>query len=103
MIPYLKVAVIVMGVLIVAGIVVIAIKLSQKAEELAEQDGGAEAPVSVQMSDLGLPRGAQVQSMITEEDRLVVVVRTPQEGARIVIIDLKHGGVISNIALEAGG
>lgn len=103
MIPYLKIAVIVMGVLIVGGLVAIAIKLSQKAQQLGEGEGGVGPPAAVQVSDLGLPQGAEVQSMITEEDRLVVVVRVPQQSTRIVIIDLKHGGVISNIALEAGG
>ena len=39
--------------------------------------------------------------MEAQGNRLAVVVRTPDEREHIVIIDLKRGGVIAKMALEA--
>ena len=94
----LKVAVVVMGVLIVAGLVMIGIKLSEKAEELGNDGmpvtaGEAGTAVPVQAGDLGFPEGSRVQSMEAQGNRLAVVVRSPDQSEHIVIIDLKRGGI----------
>jgi hypothetical protein len=114
-VPYLKVAVIVMGVLIVLGLIGLgymfyARSQKQAAEEAAaitlmpdpatgaattEQDAGIPSPVS-----LGLPRGSRVTQMSATDDRLVLNIRVPTEGERIVIIDLRKGRVIGHVALE---
>ena len=110
MITYLKIIVIVLGVMIAAGLVVIGIKLVEKGDELAElgeDDGAASggtlleaAPQPPALGDLGLPAGAQVRRMTTAEHRLILVIAVPEGGERIVIVDLRGGRTIANIGLE---
>ena len=109
MITYLKIIVIVLGVMIVAGLAVIGIKLAEKSGELAElssDDGaattdetGAATPLPA-LGDLGLPAGAEVRRMTAAGQRLILVVAVPEAGERIVIVDLQRGGVLANIGLE---
>ena len=110
MITYLKIIVIVLGVMIAAGLVVIGIKLVQKGDELAElgEDGGEagadavthDAATPPAVGDLGLPAGAEVRRMTTADHRLILVVAVPEAGERIVIVDLRDGRTIATIGLE---
>ena len=114
MITYLKIIVIVLGVMIAAGLVVIGIKLVEKSGELAEltgdegaaatgeADSGAvpEATALPALGDLGLPAGSQVRRMTAAGHRLILVVAVPEAGERIVIVDLRSGGMVANIGLE---
>ena len=114
MITYLKIIVIVLGVMIAAGLVVIGLKLVEKGSELAEltseddaaaaDDAGAmpEAAALPALSDLGLPAGSQVRRMTAAGHRLILVVAVPEAGERIVIVDLRSGGMVANIGLEGG-
>ena len=115
MITYLKIIVIVLGVMIAAGLVVIGIKLVEKSGELAElsEDDGetvtddwgasalseATAPLPTP-GDLGLPAGSQVRRMTAAGHRLILVVAVPDAGERIVIVDLRNGGMVASIGLE---
>ena len=114
MITYLKIIVIVLGVMIAAGLVVIGIKLVEKGGELAEltsDDGGESGsdpdthpeamPTAIPTpGDLGLPAGSQVRRMSAAGHRLILVVAVPDEGERIVIVDLRNGGMVADIGLE---
>ncbi len=116
MITYLKIIVIVLGVMIAAGLVVIGIKLVEKSGELAElseddgetvtDDWGAGAlseavPTAIPTpGDLGLSAGSQVRRMTAAGHRLILVVAVPDEGERIVIVDLRNGGMVASIGLE---
>ena len=114
MITYLKIIVIVLGVMIAAGLVVIGLKLVEKGSELAELtsddegdageiDTGADlAPAAAlpALGDLGLPAGSQVRRMTAAGHRLILVVAVPDAGERIVIVDLRSGGMVANIGLE---
>ena len=114
MITYLKIIVIVLGVMIGAGLVVIGLKLVEKGNELAEltnddegaateaADAGAspEATALPALGDLGLPAGSQVRRMTAAGHRLILVVAVPEAGERIVIVDLRSGGMVANIWLE---
>ena len=114
MITYLKIIVIVLGVMIAAGLVVIGIKLVEKGDELAEltsedDEAGAddalsdtwpEATALPALGDLGLPAGSQVRRMTAAGHRLILVVAVPDAGERIVIVDLRSGGTVANIGLE---
>ena len=116
MITYLKIIVIVLGVMIAAGLVVIGLKLVEKGNELAEltneddaaaaeeADAGAvpEAAALPALGDLGLPAGSQVRRMTAAGHRLILVVAVPEDGERIVIVDLRSGGMVANIGLEGG-
>ena len=119
MITYLKIIVIVLGVMIAAGLVVIGIKLVEKSGELAELTGDEdtattgeaftddadlgtlpEAAALPALGDLGLPAGSQVRRMTAAGHRLILVVAVPDAGERIVIVDLRSGGMVANIGLE---
>jgi len=110
MIIYLKVIVIVLGVLIAAGLVVIAFKVADLGSQLATS-GGSEssepesAPVRASMpapsfAQLGLPPGTYVKSMEASEGRVVLNLRLPDTSERIVIIDMASGNVLADLALE---
>jgi hypothetical protein len=116
-IPVLKTAVIVMGVLIVAGLVVIIIKISQKSGELAERmatadtDASAEsapAPAARQESGgafavdfekLGFGNDARLVSMDVAGEKVVLRVEDGAGKERVVIVDINSGAVTGNIAL----
>ena len=108
MITYLKIIVIVLGVMIAAGLVVIGIKLAEKSEDLAElsqeEAEAVPAPEAATsppaLGDLGLPASAQVRRMTTADHRLILVIAVPEAGERIVIVDLRNGRTIADIALE---
>ena len=106
----LKVAVIVMGVLIVAGLAVIGVKISQKTGEVAEsmsfeaEQAPAAAPAAaanfrVSLDQLGLGPGARLLSMDVEEGRLVLRVSDGAAGERVLIVDINSGAVLGEIAL----
>jgi len=112
-IPFLKTAVIVMGVLIVAGLVVIIMKISQKTGELAENmaSTGAEADTSpettrgeaasfrLDLEQLGLDADARLLAMDVAGERLVLRVQTGAGVERVVIVDVKSGAVVGEVAL----
>ena len=114
MITYLKIIVIVLGVMIAAGLVVIGLKLVEKGNELAELTGDEDGEVTDEAGtghlpaaatlpapgDLGLPAGSQVRRMTAAGHRLILVVAVPDAGERIVIVDLRSGGTVANIGLE---
>lgn len=101
MITYLKIVVIVLGVMIAAGVAVIGVKLAEKSDELAERSGDAEEATAAPVRrGLGLPAGAQVRRMAVGEGRLVLAVAVPGAGERIVIVDLRDGRMVAAIALE---
>ena len=106
MILFLKAAVIVMGILIVAGLAVIGVKIYQKAGDAAEslsvetpQARAAPTPFSTGIEHLGLGPGAQVTSMVAEDDRLILGVRSSNGVERVVIIDMNSGAVLGEVTL----
>ena len=104
----LKVAVIVMGVLIVAGLAVIGVKISQKTGEVAESMSfdAEQAPAAnfrVSLDQLGLGPGARLLSMDVEEGRLVLRVSDGAAGERVLIVDINSGAVLGEIALPPPG
>ena len=120
MIPFLKVAVVVMGILIVGGLAVIGVKIYQDsikvAETFSEEPGdaidvpspepatvtkSAPTPMPEAVEHLDLGRGARVQDMVAEGDRLILNARTAGGVERVVIIDMNSGAVLGDIALEA--
>jgi hypothetical protein len=111
----LKIAVIVMGLLIVAGLVAIGIKIVNKSQEAAESlsveavespappvsvpvtSTGARFDVSIDQLDLG--PGAQLISMDVDNGRLVLRVRGGDAGERVLIVDIGSGAVLGEVAL----
>ena len=93
----LKILVIVMAVVILAGsaslIVVIAGRLSKSGPRPALSQPFAAAPIE-------LPSGARIETMSTGSDRLVVDIVLPDGDRRLVIIDLATGRQLGAIPLR---
>ena len=114
----LKVAVIVMGVMIVVGIGILGYTIVSRSSKLVSSDSaapsaaapapapvlpGSEAapPTGFASSALGLPAGSRVQSMSVEGRRLILVVDVPDAGERVIVVDLESGAWLGAIHLEA--
>lgn len=114
-VPYLKVVVVVMGVMIFVGLLGLGYMLYNKSQkrDAAEEASAGDAPATAdgetaapagraqRSVSLGLPPGSRVGKMTATDDRLVFNVHVPGQGDRIVILDLRKGGVIGHVALEA--
>lgn len=104
MITYLKIIVVVLGVLIIAGVVIIAIKLANTGTEMAT--GGASGDGAIQstmpapsIAQLGLPPGSEVKSMEASNNRLILNVRLPDTSERIIILNISSGAVVADLEL----
>jgi hypothetical protein len=94
----LKILVIVMAVLILAGsvalIVVITGRMSRSGPAATPSQPFAAAPIE-------LPAGARIDTMGVGSDRLVLQIVLPDGDRRLVIIDLATGRQLSTVPLRA--
>jgi len=114
----LKVAVIVMGVMIVVGIGILGYTIVSRSSKLVSDKSNAPvaadpapesalpgaaavSPVGFASSGLGLPAGSRVQSMSVEGRRLILVVDVPDAGERVIVVDLESGAQLGAIHLES--
>lgn len=88
----LKALVIGMGVLIVAGLIVVVVTIANR--------GGVARPTGFDTAGLGLPAGSEIAAIEAVGDRLAVHVRIPGEGDRILIVDPADGTIVGRIAPE---
>ena len=109
----LKIAVIVMGVLLVAGFAFMLAAIVYQASRLGKPtaSGAGTAPVSSATvsqpmalpdglaSELLIPQGAEVTTLALDGDRLAVHLKS-QGGAEIAVIDLRSGKVLARIKLR---
>ncbi len=95
----LQVAVVVMGILIVAGFIVVVVTIVSR----MGGEGAADAPARVEMAtpEIAAMLGPDAEVISTETDagRLAVVVKTAQ-GPRVLLIDMRSGHVISVIGAQ---
>ena len=109
-ISILRIAVIVMGILIVAGLVVIGVKILQKSKEAAKSlsteavetplpAATAGAQFRVSLEHLGLGSDVRLLSMDVDGGRLVLRVQGGGAGGRVLIVDINSGAVLGEIAL----
>ncbi len=101
----LKIVVIAMGVLLVAGFVlvisVIVYQASDKGESAApEQSAGKPAYPAPPVPGLIVPKGMAVSNMALDGNRLAVHLSGPK-GSEIAIIDLGTGSVLQRIPLKS--
>ena len=95
---WLKILVIVMGLLIVAGFVVVAAEIARR----MSNPGAVRSPAGVPFSErLALPPGARVVSMTTAGDRLIVHVET-QGAPMAFIIDPRNGALLGTVEFSPG-
>lgn len=104
---WLKVLVIVMGLLIVAGFVVIAAEIARR----MSTPNAARPPASGLTSGFGasgfneriaLPSGARVVSMNAVGDRLVIHVETQGGPAAAYIVDPRNGALLGTVEFPPG-
>lgn len=94
----LKVLVIVMGVMLVAGVallvVVIAGRVSHKAASIGTAQPFAAAPIDI-------PAGARIEAISTGPDRVVLDLTLADGNRELVVIDLATGRRLGTIPLRA--
>ncbi|HTT80026.1 MAG TPA: hypothetical protein VMF86_10140 [Stellaceae bacterium] len=93
----LTVAVVVMGVLIVAGVAALAVGVARRAVHPTPQIEAtpfAAAPID-------LPKGAHVTAISTGTDRLVVAVALPGGSEELLVVDLATGRRLGTIPVHA--
>ena len=97
---WLKVLVIVMGLLIVAGFVVIAAEIARR----MSSPGGGRSPAAASAfaQRIALPSGAQVMSMESVADRLVVHVKTSDGQSSAYFIDPRNGALLGTVEFPPG-
>ena len=95
---WLKVLVIVMGLLIVAGFIVVAAEIARR----LSTPNAARAPSGTFAERIALPSGARVVSMAAAGDRLVVHVETPGGPAAAYIVDPRSGALLGTIEFPPG-
>ena len=100
----LKIAVIVMGILLVGGFAIVVAGIMYQASMLGEKNTAAPAPPVTVLpgvqAEVAMPQGATVTSMALDGDRLALHLTT-SAGPEVVIIDVTTGKVVSRIKLKA--
>ncbi|MSP76902.1 MAG: hypothetical protein EXR12_12280 [Rhodospirillaceae bacterium] len=97
---WLKVLVIVMGLLIVAGFVVVAAEIARR---MSTPNAGRPPAMSSAFSErIPLPAGAQVVAMTTVGDRLIVHVEVKGGPSFAYILDPKNGALLGTVEFPPG-
>ena len=97
---WLKVLVIVMGLLIVAGFVVVAAEIARRMS--TPNAGRSPAGPTAFTQRIALPSGARVVAMVSAGDRLVVHVETPGGPAAAYVVDPRNGNLIGTVEFPPG-
>jgi hypothetical protein len=95
---WLKVLVIVMGLLIVAGFVVIAAEIARR----MSSSSPGNAPVAAFNSRIALPSGARVVSMQSAGDRLIVHVELQAGPSAAYVVDPRTGALLGTVEFPPG-
>jgi hypothetical protein len=100
----LKIAVIVMGILLVGGFAFVMAAIVYQASKLGDKKVQASAPgqasIPAKASRLALPPGATIAAMALDGDRLALHLQT-STGPEIAVIDVTTGTVLSRIKIDA--
>lgn len=97
---WLKVLVIVMGLLIVVGFIVVASEIARRMSN--PNVTGSPAASSAFTSRIALPSGARVVSMTTAGDRVVVHVELQGGPAAAYIVDPRNGALLGTVEFPPG-
>lgn len=99
---WLKVLVIVMGLLIIAGFVVIAAEIARRMSTPNAGRSPASSGSSAFAQRIALPSGARVVSMNAAGDRLVVHVETQGGPSAAYVVDPRNGALLGTIEFPPG-
>jgi hypothetical protein len=95
----LKIAVIVMGILLVGGFAFVLAAIVYQASKAGQDRAVPQATLEGVESALPIPKAATIGSMSLDGDRLALHLNSP-EGTEIVVIDLATGKIVSRIRLQ---
>ncbi|MEG6507411.1 hypothetical protein V6C03_00320 [Methyloligella sp. 2.7D] len=108
----LKIVVVVLGILLVLGFALVVLTIVYQASQMGKDEAAApmeqSRPVPMRASGEGaayqlpVPPGAKVTGTDLDGNRIAVQLET-EEGAEIVVIDLRHGEIVSRIRLAPDG
>jgi hypothetical protein len=96
----LRIAVIVMGFLIVMGLVALIGRIIYLVARPSAQTATQSSPLATEVT-ASLPAGAQVRSMSLQGDRIAIHYDAPG-GSGIVVVDLATGRTLSRVQLAPG-
>jgi hypothetical protein len=94
----LKIAVIVMGILLVGGFAFVLAAIFYQASQRGQDGTAAGAGVSGVEAELSIPKDATVTSLSLDGDRLALHLNSAA-GPEIAVIDLRSGKVVARIRL----
>jgi hypothetical protein len=94
----LKIAVIVMGILLVGGFAFVLAAIVYQASKAGQDHAVPQATLEGVESALPIPKDAAISSMSLDGDRLALHLNSAQ-GAEIVVVDLKSGKVMARVRL----
>ena len=94
----LKIAVIVMGILLVGGFAFVLAAIVYQASKGAQDRVAAEAMPAGVETELAIPKDATINSLALDGDRLALHLSSAS-GPEVVVLDLKSGKVISRVRL----
>ena len=97
---WLKVLVIVMGLLIVAGFIVIGVEIARRMSSASSR--AAPTPSAGFAERIALPSGAQVVSVSSAGDRLAVHVRAVDGRSTVYIVDPRSGALLGTVDFPPG-
>jgi hypothetical protein len=97
---WLKVLVIVMGLLIVAGFVVIAAEIARRMSSASSV--AAPTPTAGFAQQIALPSGAQVVSVGPAGDRVAVHVKAADGRSTVYIVDPRNGALLGTVDFPPG-
>ncbi len=95
----LKIAVIVMGLLLVGGFALVMASIVYQASRLGQSAAPGAAPSPAGETDLSIPKDAELGTLSLDGNRLALQLKSPG-GTEIVVIDLRTGTVLSRVRLK---
>ena len=109
----LKVAVVVMGIMLLAGLAAVIAGMIHQASKIGQgaPNAGSVAAISEpvpmaptnpgKLPAVDIPEGWSIVSMALDGNRLALHMESP-EGAQIVVVDIRSGTVVSRVKIEHG-
>ena len=95
----LKIAVIVMGLLLVGGFAFVMAAIVYQASQIAKESVASAPALGGVETELAIPPDAAVTSLALDGDRLALHLSTPN-GQELLVIDLKSGKVAARVRLK---
>jgi hypothetical protein len=94
----LKILVVVMGVMILAGVAALVVVIAGR---VSRGGAGAASSHSFAASPIEYPKGARIETISAAGDRLVIDLVLPDGNRQLIIVDLATGRFLGTIPLRA--